>query len=238
MGRFMNENDSKEFVDSVSLKYRVLSILVPIPIALAISNTEISFLTNYSPLLMALFICLCSQELLMSCWLYLDFNRDISRRLGNNYKLINISSIIGPLLTTLCVFFLPFAISAAIILPACIFTSFMSIFSVIEIIVIWITLSLLFDPMTSVIIESDFSDAVAICFGYMSIILVGVGAIPSASEGIIFQFLLCIALLNVRSAFLLEFVFKQRTGLTAFAPSIVALFLTMIPNLTKIMRHL
>lgn len=225
-------------MDLVSLRYRAISVLVPVLIALAISNIRIGFLSNYSPLLIAIFTCLVTQELLMRYWLYPDLNQDISRRLGNNYKLINISSIIGPILTALSVFFLPFAISATIILSVLKFTSIMITFSMAEIIVIWIILSLLFDPMTSVIIESDLSDIVSICFGYLSIILVGVGAIPSTSEGIIFQFLLCFALLNLRSAFLLEFGYKQRMGLTAFAPGFVALFLTLIPNLSLIMKHL
>jgi len=225
-------------MDLVSLRYRALSVLVPVPIALAISNIEIGFLSNYSPLLISIFTCLVTQELLMRYWLYPDFNQDISRRLGNNYKLINISSIIGPILTTLSVCFLPFAISAAIIMTLFKFTSIMITFNMAEIIITWIILSLLFDPMTSVIIESNLSDVVSICFGYLSIILVGVGAIPSTSEGIMFQFLLCIALLNLRSAFLLEFGYKQRIGLTAFAPGFVALFLTLIPNLSLILRHL
>jgi hypothetical protein len=214
-----------------------VSILGPLPIALLISNLGIAFVDGISSLLMALFISLFFQELFMR-FLFQDENQILSRRLGNSETLMKFSSMTAPIIVAICVFFIPFILSVILLIAIHFSTPFISTFSILELGLIWFSLGLLLDPLTSAIIELDLSESATVCLGYLSIVLVGIGAIPLASDGIIFQFLLCLALLNVRAAFMLEFGYKHQTSLAAFAPSVVALFIAMIPNLTLLIDRL
>jgi len=225
-------------MESTLFSNRLVSILGPLPIALLIANLGISSVDGISSLLMALFISLFFQELFMR-FLFQDENQILSRRLGNSETLIKFSSMTAPIIVAICVFFIPFILSVILLIAIHFSTPFISTFSILELGLIWFSLGLLLDPLTSAIIELDLSESATVCLGYLVFVLVGIGgAVNWANDGMIFQFLLCLALLNVRAAFMLEFSYKHQTSLAAFAPSALALFIAMIPNLTLLIERL
>jgi hypothetical protein len=220
------------------LTNRILATFLPLPLALLIANFPSLQISGTSSLLVALVTSLVVQEVLCRCLLFKDENQDFSRRLGGSEKLITISSHFGPLLTSIMILLAPFIVAA-------IFLSFVAFIvpeilnlSVIGWLFLFISLGLLLDPLTSPFVESTLSAAAVASGGYLSVILIGIGAASLVTDNLIFQLLICLALLNVRITFMLEFGYKKHTDITSFAPSVLALFFAMIPNLQSIIVRL
>jgi len=223
---------------SVPLSSRFASIMFPLAFAFLFANFNIIESAGITPLLLALFLSLIIQEFLTRYVLFPEENQALSRRLGVNDRLVSISGMTSPLITSAGVFLTPFILSTSILLVVTYTTPGLLSLSGWAWVVLSLTLGLLLDPLTAVVFETDFSQAATACLGYLSIILVAIGAIPVASDGLVFQLLLCLALLNVRITFMLEFAYKQHQDMTSFAPAVIALFIAVLPNLAVIVERL
>jgi len=99
-----------------------------------------------------------------------------------------------------------------------------------------VLLGLLIDPVVYVFFEMPFWDTWAIIFGYLSILLIAIGSVSEKSGESIFLIFLLVALLNVRQTFTIQFNYNENTDITAFGPSMFALFIAMLPNLLVVME--
>jgi hypothetical protein len=220
------------------LTNRILATFLPLPLALLIANFPSLQISGTSSLLVALFTSLVVQEMLCRYLLFKDENQDFSRRLGGSEKLITISSQFSPLLTSMMVLLSPFIVSAIFLSSITFAAPEILNLSVTGWLFLCLSLGLLFDPLTSTFVESTLSEAVVASTGYLSVILIGIGAASLVSDDFIYQLLICLALLNIRITFMLEFGYKRHTDITSFAPSVLALFFAMIPNLQSIIDRL
>jgi hypothetical protein len=222
---------------------RLLATLLPVPLALIIANTQIISIEGTSSLLVALFFSLIVQEILCHFVFFKEQNVDLSRRLGGVEKLTTLSSKITPFFTSLFVLIFPFIVSGVFLLiVASVAADFLDLSNT-GWIFLWISLGLLIDPLTATFVESTISNAITASAGYLSIILIGIGAVSTVSISlfnaeILSQLLICLALLNVRITYMVEFGYKKNMDITSFAPSIAALFVAMLPNLQAIVGQL
>ena len=222
---------------------RLLATLLPVPLALIIANAQIIPLEGVSSLLVALSVSLVVQEILCYFVFFKEQNVDLSRRLGAVEKLTRLSSKISPFLTSLLVLMSPFIVSGIfLLLVASVAADYLNLGNT-GWILLWISLGLLIDPLTATFVESTFPEAITASTGYLSIILIGIGAVSTVSISlfdteILSQLLICLALLNVRITYMVEFGYKKHMDITSFAPSIAALFVAMLPNLQDIIGKL
>ena len=222
---------------------RVLATLLPVPLALIVANTDIFSIEGTSALLIALFISLVVQEILCHFIFFKEQNVEMSMRLGGVEKLTNLSSRFSPFIASLMVFFFPFVVSGFFLLSVASVASEHVDLSNTGWILLWISLGLLIDPLTATFVETSFSEAITASAGYLSIILIGIGAVSTISFAqfdaqILSQLLICLALLNVRITYMVEFGYKKHMDITSFAPSIAALFVAMVPNIQEIIGRL
>jgi len=225
------------------LRTRLLATILPLPISLFLANSDYFVIENVSSLLMAVFISLLFQELFCRYFFFKEENMDMSRRLGEVERLIQYSSQYGPIFVSILVLFSPFLFAAIFL-------------SIIEFIapggldltiggwvILCLSLGLLIDPLIPTFLESSVSESVTYLTGYLSIVLIGFGAISNVDIGLFQkeisdQFLICIALLNVRITYTVELGYKHRPSITSFAPSVVALFVAVAPNILEIFPRL
>jgi len=107
-----------------------------------------------------------------------------------------------------------------------------------------ITTMYLVDPLVAMLLQSDKSLskssanlAVTSC-GYLSILLIGVGSIPAEMISVDwYPYVLSFGLVSARLAFLTNFAFDKREDLVVFGPSILALVVAVLPNLSVILSQ-
>ena len=225
------------------VKTRLLATILPLPFSLFIANSEYFSIEGVSSLLSAVFISLLLQEIFCRYLFFKEENMDLSRRLGEIESLISFSSRFGAFFTSILVFIGPFLISIIFLLLIEIIAPRGLNLNYLGWIFLSLSLGLLIDPLTPTFLEKSFSESVTYLTGYLSVVLIGFGAISDIDIGLFSseisdQFLICIALLNVRITYTVELGYRHQASITSFAPSVVALFFAVAPNLFEIITRL
>ena len=225
------------------LKSRLLATVIPLPISLAIANSNLSQLEGVSTLLVAVFMSLVIQEIICRYILFKEENMEMSRRLGEVESLIQFSSQFGPFLASTMVLLAPFFLSAIFLTLIEIIAPGGLNLGMVGWALLCISLGLLIDPLTSTFLESNIPDSFNFLTLYVSIVLLSLGAVSNYDIGlsnseISNQILICIALLNVRISTTVELGYNLRVSISSFTPSILALFAAMVTNLDQILPML
>ena len=102
-----------------------------------------------------------------------------------------------------------------------------------------VMMGLLLDPILAFILridESPNAEIMTALAGYLALLLISVGAIPLENK---YDYaLLTFNILATRMAFITTFAFDKREGILVFAPSIIALFIAVYPNLGLLLPEL
>lgn len=109
---------------------------------------------------------------------------------------------------------------------------------------LFLILILMVDPIVAIVvqIEGDIAESMGAVLvsslAYMAVILLAIGAIPAGkiSEDL-YPYVICFGLISARLAFLTNFAFKKKQDLVVFAPSILAIFAAVLPNLQLIVQQ-
>ena len=203
---------------------------------------SIYFLTSVNDPLIVIAISLVTQEILATHLFFPEQNKAFSRRLGTNESIIMLNSKIGRAQTTLLCILLPFIISSMLLVGA----SYVAQGSALDywsdgnfrFIVTAILLGLLIDPVAYVFFEIPFWDTWTIIFGYLSILMIAIGSVSGRTGEGVFLIALIVALLNVRQTFVIHFHYKDNTDISFLAPSMLALFVALLPNVFVVMEIL
>ena len=210
--------------------------------ALVTSTTFATLLYLFAPVTDPLIVITSSlvlQEALASLVFFPEQNRAFSRRLGSNESIIMLNSRLGRLQTTVLILLLPFFTSSLILFIA----SYIAEGSALDywsegnfrFVISVILLGLLIDPVAYVFFEIPFWDTWTIIFGYLSILLIAIGSVSGRTGEGIFLIILIVALLNVRQTFVIHFHHNENTDISFLAPSMLALFIALLPNILVVM---
>ena len=168
-----------------------------------------------------------------------------SEHLGTLKNPIRLSSFFGPFIATLFISMAKYIL--AIVLIFALIATNMYEFDLVATSFHIILCALLLDPIIAIIWNYEHYDDILDFFtyitGYLSILLIGVGA--NSTEGwiaqksvVIYIFFLAYILLNARLTFFREVAFQERIGIRVFAPFIFAFLFAVLQNLTDFLTQL
>jgi hypothetical protein len=170
------------------------------------------------------------------------FSDDIqiySEELANNSIPLYLQSKVGSLLTVVCIVFSKYVIALFILLATLVFSDQLYNINSATILCLVVMMGLLLDPILAFILridESPNAEIMTALAGYLALLLISVGAIPLEDK--CDYALLTFNILATRMAFMTTFAFDKREGILVFAPSIVALFIAVYPNLGLLLPEL
>jgi len=208
----------------------VASFIFTATLFLIIRNVEISI---SKPIIILMFSFL-FQEISNNLIFFNEENTQFSRNLASLEIFSIISSKLGNIFTTLLILALPFLISLSIFSILLFYFQYDIIENISNLTIYSIVLGLLIDPVIYIFFSERTINALTILFGYISILLIAIGSISEFSDSSLLILILSLALLNVRQTFIIQLNYKKETGISFLAPSIIALFIVMMPNLVTI----
>ena len=172
------------------------------------------------------------------------FSNDIqiySEELANNRIPLYLQSKVGSHLTVFFIVLSKYVIVLFILLAIGIFSDQIWNINIATILCLVVIMGLLLDPILAFILRIDDSpkgEIMTVLAGYWALLLISVGAISISPESIYYSILLTFNILTTRMAFMTTFAFDKREDILVFAPSVLALCVTVLPKLNLILREL
>jgi hypothetical protein len=164
-----------------------------------------------------------------------------SEELANNRIPLYLQSKVGSFLTVFFIVFSKYIIALFILLTIGIFSDQIWNINIATILCLVVIMGLLLDPILAFILRIDDSpkgDIMTVLAGYWALILISVGAISISPESIYYSIFLTFNILTTRMAFMATFAFDKREYILVFAPSVIALCITVLPKLNLILQEL
>ena len=209
------------------------------------SLTRVIYFAGYDTvpkLTLVLMISLIFQGLFARCTF--AFSNEIqiySEELANNSIPLYLQSKVGSFLTVVCIVFSKYLIALFILLTIGIFSDQIWNINIATILCLVVIMGLLLDPILAFILRIDDSpkgEIMTVLAGYLALLLISVGAISISPESICYSIFLTFNILTTRMAFMTTFAFDEREDILVFAPSVLALCVTVLPKLNLILREL
>ena len=162
-----------------------------------------------------------------------------SEELANKSIPLYLQSKVGSFLTVVGIVLSKYVIALLILLATVIFSDQLYIINGVTILCLVVIMGLLLDPILAFILRTDDSSKVmTVLAGYLALLLISVGAISISPGSCYYSILLTFNILTTRMAFMTTFAFDKREDILVFAPSVLALCITVLPKLNLILREL